>query len=75
MMTTNHTSAADAGMPKQPLKSLSDCQHDAVILAGMIEGIDLMGNEGTIFDEARAATTVAALEHARRLADDLDVLS
>lgn len=51
---------------------LKDCQHDAVILAGMMEGIDLMSNEGPVFDNARVAVTMAALELAKKLADDLD---
>ncbi len=42
------------------LKTLSDCQHVAVLLVDMIEAIDLMGNEGALFGSARTAVTVAA---------------
>lgn len=53
-------------------KTLSDCQHDAVILATVLEGIDLMGNEGEPFDNARGGTTILALRLAQELADNLD---
>ena len=55
-----------------PHKTVRDCQHDAVILSGMIEGIDLMGTERDRFGEAIAAVSIAALERAKALADDLD---
>lgn len=55
-------------------KTLSDCHHDAVVLAEMLEGIDLMGNEGATFDSARIAVTIAAMEWAQRLRDDLETL-
>ncbi len=53
-------------------KTLADCQHDSVILSALIEGIDLMDNEGQAFDEARVAVTGVALEKARALCDALE---
>lgn len=56
-------------------KTLSDCQINAVVLAALIEGIDLMGNEGETFDDTRVAVTTVALRLANELASDLDRLS
>lgn len=56
-------------------KTLSDCQINAVVLAALIEGIDLMGNEGKTFDDTRVAVTTVALRLANELASDLDRLS
>ena len=53
-------------------RTLSTCQTDAVTLAALIEGIDLMGNEGAAFDNARIAATTVALRMASQLAADLD---
>lgn len=53
-------------------KTIEDIQHDAVVLSALLEGIDLMDNEGSAFDEARHAVTMVALERARALANDLD---
>jgi len=55
-----------------PKKTLADLQSDAVVLAGKLRGIDLMQNEGKMFDGARISITTAALERAEKLADDLD---
>ena len=32
----------------EPTKTLSDCQHDAVLLHGMLEAIDFIENEGSL---------------------------
>ena len=56
------------------IPTLADCQHDAIILAEMLEGIDLMGNEGGVFDGPRIAVTIVALERAKALANALDKL-
>lgn len=54
---------------------MTDCQTDAVVLAGMVEAIDLMHNEGGAnWENAVTAVTIAALARARKLADDLDEL-
>lgn len=70
MTNVNADSANNTGLPKT--KTLTQCQHDAVVLSGMIEAIDLMGNEGEQFDCARVSVTMEALEKAKRLAVDLD---
>lgn len=66
-------------MTKQPVcgnepsyPTFSDCRHAAVVLHGIILGIDLLENEGRDFDEARSAITMAALAHSKKLAEDLD---
>jgi len=71
-MTKNRICATDEGLPAKI--TLSECQSNAVILAEMVDGIDLMANEGKRFDSARIAVTVAALERANRLASDLEAL-
>ena len=53
-------------------KTLEEIQHDAVVLSALLEGIDLMNNEGAAFDDARNAVTGIALEKARALANDMD---
>lgn len=63
-----------AGGTKSGAQSLSDCQHDALTLTGMLESVDLMNNEGELYEEARTATTRAAIEKARRLYEDLEEL-
>lgn len=63
--------ATDTG---SPAKTLADCQHDAVVLSGMLEGISLMDNEGEHFGNARISVTMAAMEIAIELAADLDAL-
>ena len=55
-------------------KTLSDCHHDAVILSSMLEGIDLMDNEGKLFDNSKSACIAVALQRAQTLANDLDKL-
>ena len=55
-----------------PTKTVRDCQHDAVLLKGLIEGLDLMENEGPRFENARVSLTMVALQWAQQLADDLD---
>ncbi len=47
-------------------KTLSDCQHDAVVLVGLLNAIDLMGSAGQMYDSGRIAVTIAALERVRR---------
>ena len=54
-------------------KTVRDCQHDAVLLKGLLEGIDLMENEAE-FGNARSALTMIALVRAGELADALDEL-
>ena len=71
MQTNERASASDEVMPG---KTLLDCQTDAIILAALMEGIDLMENEGDIFKNARAASMRVAARLARELADDLDNL-
>lgn len=63
-----NVNVAQANEPAHP--NLSDCQHDAVILMGLIDAIDLLDNEG----QRNAMTSVVsiALKAARQLADDLD---
>ncbi|MFD0981618.1 hypothetical protein [Tropicimonas aquimaris] len=56
-------------------QKVSDCQSDAVVLAGMVEAIDLMANEGERFGNAIAAVTIAALDRANKLASDLDSIN
>lgn len=55
-------------------KTLIDCQHDAVVLSELLRGVDLMANEGKMFDSARVAVTMVALQRAEELANDLDRL-
>lgn len=54
------------------IKTVQDCQAEAVVLAEMLRGIDLMNNDGALYDGARVAITIAAVERAERLADALD---
>ncbi|HCP81273.1 MAG TPA: hypothetical protein DIT67_06680 [Octadecabacter sp.] len=72
-MTKSRICATATGLPANA--TITDCQHDAVILAEIVEAIDLLTNEGKRFDSVRFAITEVALEKARKLADDLDVLS
>jgi hypothetical protein len=61
------TPAADTGLPK---KTLAECQHDAVILSGLMEAIDYLSE-----DQCRAGQAtliIIANERARALANDLD---
>lgn len=68
MQTKERAGATDEVVPG---KTLLDCQTDAIILAGLMEGIDLMENEGEIFKNARAASMRVAARLAQELADDL----
>ncbi len=67
-----NSNASQANNETRSGSKLCDCQHDATVLAGMLEAIDLMGNEGAIFDNARISVTIEALTKAKKLADDLD---
>jgi len=68
--TMENTNATPANEPARP--TITDCHTSAIILSEMLEGIDLMNNEGAPFDNARIATTIAAVRFAKQLADDLD---
>ena len=73
----NAISANDAGLSagtRTRRRPLGHCQHDAVILAGCVEAIALLENEGPDYANARTAVTDAALRLANKLADDLDAL-
>lgn len=56
------------------IRSVQDCHGEAVILAQMLRGIDLMSTEGAKFNGARVAVTIAAVERAERLAAALDTI-
>lgn len=62
-------------MESNPTQAIKNCQCQAAILAEMLEGIDLMSNEGKQFDGARVAVTVAALDRAKVLAEALDQIN
>ena len=53
-------------------KTLPECQHEAVLLSEMLEGITLMDNEGDHFAGPRTAITMVAHEKANMLAEALD---
>ena len=72
-MSNDHVPATDTGLPKEP-KAVGDCQRAAVLLTGLIEGIDLLENEGLRHENARIAMTTLALERADQLANALDAL-
>ncbi|SNT38017.1 hypothetical protein [Tropicimonas sediminicola] len=72
-MTEQRACATDTGLTIE--RRVSDCQSDAVVLAGMVEAIDLMANEGERFGNAIAAVTIAALDRANKLASDLDSIN
>ena len=57
-------------VPVPTRASLADCQGDAVILAALLEAIDLLDNEG--HHNAMTGVISVALKAATRLADDLD---
>lgn len=49
-MTTNNSALGNnPGLP-----TIAECQHNAVILSSLIDGIDTVGNEGPAFDCPRA---------------------
>lgn len=52
--------------------NLRDACGDAVTLAGLAEGLELMMNEGERMAEAASALAPVVLEKARQLANDLD---
>lgn len=62
-------------MANNAAQAIKDCQSDAVILSEMLAGIDLMSNEGALFDGARVAVTIAALDRANALAEALDQIN
>ena len=53
---------------------MEDCYHDAVLLAGLIDAIDILRSESSSDFASNAATAVqdAARERAHKLADDMD---
>lgn len=53
-----------------PLRKIRDCQHNAVLLAALLEGIGVLDNEGQ-GSNAMTAMIDIAIERARDLADDL----
>ena len=53
-------------------KTIEDCQHEAVVLSGLIKAIDLLEFEGKEMAEARCSLTIIARERAQALADALD---
>lgn len=53
-------------------KALADCQHDAAILAELLEGLHLMDQNSDFSGEVRASLLIVALEKSRQLAADLD---
>lgn len=55
------------------IKSLSECQHDAVLLVGLIQAIDHLEIEETQ-QNARVALNAIALERISLLAMDLNIL-
>lgn len=54
--------------------TIGECLFEACIVSEMLQGIDLMCNEGTTFDEARIATTIAAKDRAQKLYDMLSTI-
>ncbi|MAC77566.1 MAG: hypothetical protein CML66_05835 [Rhodobacteraceae bacterium] len=67
----------ETGLPK--LKTLGDCQTDAIVLAGILEAVDLMlsensGSDGMTWRNAIASVVTAARKRADDLADDLDLV-
>lgn len=73
MTNPNAVSANDTLRPEHQPKTLSDCQYDAVHLAGLLEAIAYLDNDGQCA-EGRAAITCVALDMANRLGEDLDRL-
>ena len=55
--------------------TLDECEHDAIILAGVVQALDLLDHEGKEYESARAAVTTAALRMADRLAEDVSKLA
>lgn len=53
--------------------TLSDCQHDAVLLHGMLEAIDFIENEGAC-DGGRTALVMIAVQRSRQLISDLEMV-
>ncbi len=60
--------------PQAEPRTLDDCWGDAVLLAGLIDAIDLLrcGSTSPFASNAAAAVTDAARERAHRLADSID---
>lgn len=57
------------------MKSLHDCHTDAVLLMGLLDGIDEMNNSSeSRWREAIVASTAIAFRFSRTLADDLECL-
>lgn len=71
MTTHNPASGIDPAFTK----TMRTIQHDAVLLQGMLEGIDLMQNEGARFEGPRITLTMVALRMATRLVNDLDAVT
>ena len=69
----DHDTTTTRDLPKTP-KTVRECQRAAVLLTGLIEGIDLLENEGLRHENARVALTSIALERAGELASALDRL-
>ena len=55
-------------------KTCVDCEQDATVQAGLLEGLDLMSGDSDVYIEARASLTIAARERVRQLAADLERL-
>ncbi|MCF3595476.1 hypothetical protein LZG00_15900 [Rhodobacteraceae bacterium LMO-12] len=54
-------------------KTLSNCQHSALLLKGMLEGIGHLDNEG--HENAMTAVIEVASQLAERLSNDLDAVN
>ena len=70
-MPNDHVPATDTGSPAT--KTLRDCQHDAVMLAALVEGVGILDDEGSA--NARCALVGLTLEKANELSRNLDLLS
>lgn len=55
--------------------SLDECEHDAIVLAGVVQALELLDHDGKEYEAARAGVTDAALRMANRLAEDLSSLA
>lgn len=63
------------GVSEEKRHSIENCEYDAIILAGVVQALDLLDQEGETYETARSAVTTTALRMATRLADDVSNLA
>lgn len=56
------------------MKTVADCQHDALVLAGLLDGLGKLDNEHMGGTDAITSMIEVAHKNATQLADDLEKL-